>query len=476
MWGEVTRPHVSLLVFALLLLPYAYFNYPEGWNQLSRLAELHAIVNKGSVSIDAYHDLTGDKALVDGHYYSEKAPAIAVLALPVFSATVMVQRAFGIDPDRQNGWHVSEWITTVGSVGTIAALGGVAFFWLLARSMSAESALVGTAAVFLGTLVWPYATALFAHAGTVGLLSIALALILDVEQADYKRQAIAGLCAGLAVASEYPAVIGAAALAVLALRAGPAVAFRFCVAALPAALLIMTKNYLVTGSPWMVSYGSNPEFPGETPAANFGHHWPTLESLHGVLFSEYRGLFFWSPVLLMAIPGLMYLSRTAPFVAACVAGAIILQVMQAAGFYRWWGGNAVGARYMSPAIPFLGYAAAHGIKWFPKIGTTLAAVSVGLMAMVVAIDIAPIEDIKRPLMDLYLPRLQAGEFAPNLGTALGLPPLTSVDLIAIVSLLIGAEIWRRTVAESAGRVDRSEPPAASPPASPNNWPGPARDV
>ena len=472
MWGEVTRPHVSFLVFAFLLLPYAYFNYPEGWNQVSRLAELHAIVNKGSVSIDAYHELTGDKALVNGHYYSEKAPATAVLALPVFSATVMIQRAIGVDPDRHKGWFVSEWITTVGSVGIIAALGGVMFFRLLRRSMSGETAFVGTAAVFLGTLVWPYATALFAHAGTVGLLSIALALIVDVEQTDRKRQMIAGLCAGLAVASEYPAVIGAAALTALALRAGPSVALRFCLAALPAALLIMTKNYLVTGSALTVSYGTNPNFQGETPADNFGHHWPTLESLHGVLFSEYRGLFFWSPVLLMAIPGLMYLSRTAPVVAACIGGAIALQMLQAAGFYRWWGGNSVGARYMSPAIPFLGYAAAHGIKWFPKIGTTLAAVSVAMMAMVVSIDIAPIEDIKRPLMEIYLPRLQSGEFAPNLGTAIGLPPLTSVDLIAIVSLLIGAEIWRRSVTESAGRVDIAEPPAASP----HDRPGPARNV
>lgn len=65
------------LLFVLLLLPYVYFNHSDGWNQTSRLAELHAVVLKHSFRIDAYEGLTGDKALVGGHYYSEKAPAIA---------------------------------------------------------------------------------------------------------------------------------------------------------------------------------------------------------------------------------------------------------------------------------------------------------------------------------------------------------------------------------------------------------------
>lgn len=194
----------SVLLFFLLLLPYAYFNDGTGWNQRSRPAELHALVVKQSLSIDSYHEVTGDKALINGHYYSEKAPAIALLALPTFSSAVLAQRALGIDPDREAGWDLSQWLTTVGSVGTIAALGGVAFFSLLRRSMSAKHALVGTLAVFLGSVTWPYATALFAHAGTIGLLSIALALALDDESISNRRDVIAGLCAGLAVGSEYP--------------------------------------------------------------------------------------------------------------------------------------------------------------------------------------------------------------------------------------------------------------------------------
>jgi hypothetical protein len=454
----------STLLFVFLLLPYAYFNDGSGWNQRSRLAELHSVVLKRTLSIDHYHEVTGDKALIDGHYYSEKAPATALLALPVFAATVMVQQALHIDPDREAGWDFSQWLSTVGSVGTIAALGGVAFFSLVRRSMSAHHALLGTLAVFLGSLTWPYATALFAHAATIGLLSIAMWCVLDVgggHQAGWgkpsglpsePRDVLGGFCAGLAVACEYPAVFGCAGLALIVARAGRGRALRFCRATLPAVALILLKNYLVTGSPWTVSYGSKPEFPGETAANNFGYGFPTLNSLSGLLFSEYRGLFYWSPVLLMAVPGLVAIGRKSAVLAATIVVVFLLQLIQMSSFYNWFGGNAIGARYLSPAVPFLGLAAAHGINRLPKTGAALTALSVGLMAMVTAIDIAPLQDAMRPFRDFYLPRLLDADFAQNLGTVLGLPPMTSLDVLAVIMLLVGWRLLRalEISASSAG--------------------------
>jgi hypothetical protein len=102
-------------------------------------------------------------------------------------------------------------------------------------------------------------------------------------------------------------------------------------------------------------------------------------------------------------------------------------------------------------VPFLGLAAAHGIHRFPRIGISLAAISIALMALVTTIDIAPLQDVTRPLMTFYLPRLQAEAFAPNLGTALGLPPLTSIDLLAVLMLFIG---WQ--LARSLDAADRAE--------------------
>ena len=88
----VPRPTAHALLFLALFVPFAYFNHSDGWNQGVRIAELHAIVRQGTIRIDAYHQLTGDKAFIEGHYYSEKAPAMVVAALPAFAVTVWIQR------------------------------------------------------------------------------------------------------------------------------------------------------------------------------------------------------------------------------------------------------------------------------------------------------------------------------------------------------------------------------------------------
>ena len=48
-----------------------------------------------------------------------------------------------------------------------------------------------------------------------------------------------------------------------------------------------------------------------------------------------------------------------------IAIVFVFIMIQVSSFYSWFGGNAVGPRYLAPALPFLGLAAAYGIKRFP---------------------------------------------------------------------------------------------------------------
>ncbi len=424
---QLTGP---LLLFVSLLVPFAYFNHSDGWNQGARLAELHAIVLQGTLQIDAYHEVTGDKALIDGHYYSEKGPGIVLLALPAFTATVLAQRARGIDPDSPEGWRVSQWIATAGSVGVVAALGGVAFFALLAPRLGTPIALVSTYAVFLGALTFPYATAMFAHAGTIGLLSIALwaAVGTHTPRCDY----VAGLCAGLAVASEYPAIIPCTALFLFLVHADPPRACRFALGAAPAAALIIANNYAISGSPFRVSYGANPAFPRITSSHAFGFSLPDPAAVRGLLWGEYRGLFFWCPALLMAIPGQVALFRAQPSLAWIIVMVVGLILLQVSSFYSWFGGYSVGPRYLSPALPFLGVAAAYGIKRWPVVGVPLSVLSVLMMALVTSVAIDPPEDVQTPWRSFYLVRIRDERFADNLGTLLGASLPVSLAVLAVV--------------------------------------------
>ena len=432
------RVKAATLVFLSLFVPFAYFNHSDGWNQGARLAELHAIALQGTLRIDKYHEVTGDKAVIDGHYYSEKAPAIVAMALPAFTVTTWVQRMIGIDPDSPAGWRASQWIATAGSVGVIAALGGAAFFLLLLAPLGAALALLATYAVFLGTITFPYATALFAHAGTIGLLSIALWAAL--ERPSALRDDLAGLCAGLAVACEYPAVIPAAALGAYLLYQDPRRAWRYGLWMIPAALLILGKNYSITGSPFRLSYGSNPAFPRITSANAFGFSLPDPVRMRYLLWGEYRGLLFWSPVLLMAVPGLVLWYRRDRAAAVMIASVFVLILLQVASFYSWFGGFAVGPRYLAPAIPFLGLAAAYGIKRFPVPGAVLTMISIALMSLATAIAIDPPEDVATPLQSFYFARFGANRFADNLGTLAGLPLQASLAVPALVIAAVAVVI------------------------------------
>ena len=434
------RVTAAALVFLSLFVPFAYFNHSDGWNQGARLAELHAIALQGTLQIDTYHEITGDKAVIDGHYYSEKAPAIVAMALPAFAATAWLQRLAGVDPDSPAGWRVSQWIATAGSVGLVAALGGAFFFLLLLNPLGAPLALLSTYAVFLGTITFPYATAMFAHAGTIGLLSIALWA--SLERPSAPRDYAAGVCAGLAVAAEYPAIIPATALGLFLAR-DPARALRYGIGMAPAAVLILANNYAISGSAFRVSYGANPAFPRITAGNSFGFSLPDVDAIRHLVWGEYRGLLFWSPVLLMAAPGLVQWYRRDRGVTVMIAIVFVFMLLQVASFYSWFGGNAVGPRYLAPAIPFLGLAAAFGIKRFPVPGAILTMVSITLMALVSAIAIDPPEDVATPLRLFYLVRFRDDRFADNLGTLLGLPLQASLAVPAIVIALVAIRILAR---------------------------------
>jgi hypothetical protein len=421
------------LLFLALFVPFSYFNHSDGWNQGVRLAELHAIVLKHTIQIDAYHQLTGDKALINGHYYSEKAPAMVALALPAFAMTVWIQQALGIDPDSPAAWRVSEWIATAGSIGLLAALGGVAFFALLLGRFDPLTAVIGTFGLFLGSITWPYATSLFAHAGTIGLLCIALWAALS--RPSPRRDYIAGLAAGFAVASEYPGAIPCAVIGLYLGYTGWPRMWRYGLATIPAALLILGNNYLTTGGALSLTYGSNANFPEMSTGNAMGFRLPDLSVMLGQLIGEYRGLFFWCPVLLMCIAGFVELFRKDRAIGVMVAAATVLVLLQVSAFYSAFGGNSIGPRYLSIGMPFIGLAAAYGIKRWPEPGLILALISVVMMLGVTAIAIDPPGDVLTPLQSYYLVRLGQHRFADNLGTLLGLPASISVPVPLLFPLL-----------------------------------------
>jgi hypothetical protein len=103
---SLTVRSVSAVV-VVLAAAYTYFFPLPGYNQDSRLDLTRSIVEHGTLSIDAYHHNTGDKALFAGHYYSDKAPGQALLAVPavaVITAVACSRSAVCVEPRFPTPW------------------------------------------------------------------------------------------------------------------------------------------------------------------------------------------------------------------------------------------------------------------------------------------------------------------------------------------------------------------------------------
>jgi hypothetical protein len=90
------RLWLAFLALFLFAFVYVHQKHFDSLTPVSRLDLLHALVNQGSFRIDVYHRNTTDKAVLDQHYFSDKAPGTAALAFPAFAAAAGLLRTAGV--------------------------------------------------------------------------------------------------------------------------------------------------------------------------------------------------------------------------------------------------------------------------------------------------------------------------------------------------------------------------------------------
>ncbi len=92
--SSASLPWLMLLMLAATLL---FWVDEPSWNQNSRLALTHSIVERGRLDIDDWQAITGDKSIREGHYYCDKAPGVSLLAVPMYAVLVGARAAAGLD-------------------------------------------------------------------------------------------------------------------------------------------------------------------------------------------------------------------------------------------------------------------------------------------------------------------------------------------------------------------------------------------
>ena len=465
-----------LLLVGGLVFSFAFFVGAPAWNQNSRFALTRALVEDGTTAIDRSHATTGDKSFRDGHFYCDKAPGVSMFAVVPYAGYALVRRALGGDPptfavqsldpkirelgtvldpeDRLPGdrigyspsYRFALYLCTLFVVVLPTALLGGAACLLLARDLAGSDRIARVVAIAwgVGTPVWVYATSLYGHALCGALLLAAFALLeLAPPDAPRSAAAAAGMLLGAAVLTEYPAAVVAALGVVHAWRRGGLrCAAWVATGGLPWALVLAGYHTVAFGSPLATGYDFvyREEF-AKGMAVNYGLGLPDPAVALALLFGSFRGLFYLSPVCVLATWGLVRGLRDRAHRSRYLFAALVFGYfwLLNAGYYMWDGGASAGPRHMVPALGFLCLGLVPALRSVPKATLALLAVSMG-QSLLLAAASPEVAQHGDPLWEFSIGRLveavpSASTGHTNLGLLLGLPGLLSV------LPLVGAWVW-----------------------------------
>jgi len=474
------RPATPL--FALVLGAYAYFYQAGGWNQNARFDLVRALVEHGTLTIDAYAENTEDKAERDGHFYSDKAPGVSLMAVPMYAVLHAVAGHLR-ETDRFQAW--ASYLCTLWAVSLPSAV-GVVMLYLLYGVLGLPP-LVGAAvalAYALGTLAFPYSTLLYGHQPAAAFALIAFVLLAQARHGHpgspvgRARLLAAGLALGWAVVIEYPAVLSVAVIGLYSLawvRPRPRLAW-MALGAVVALAVLFTYHGLAFGGPFTLPYRFSIQQPRHR-GLFMGLVIPSGRTLYYILLDEYRGLFYGSPWLLLAVPGVWLLLSDRRFRAegAVCAAVALLYVALNASLTDWHGGWGMGPRHLVSTLPFLalavtgieanGYRVAPGsvAAISPRTRTAVRAagglaIGYSMFLMLVGTAVKPEvpRDVYRPYQQFLFPAFFEGHlalntqsidmvtgrgrsvrFAWNLGQRLGLAGGASLLPLALYAALTG---------------------------------------
>ena len=216
-------------------------------------------------------------------------------------------------------------------------------------------------------------------------------------------------------------------------------AIPFCLGAVLPLLLIPAYSWACFGNPFILPYSLNASFPAMKEGL-YAIKWPDVQTAYDLLFSPTRGFFFWTPFLVMAGFGYWQLIQSNKPLFWLTYVVPLVQIIVISGrTWDWQAGFTLGPRYLAPILPLMALPCALGVQRFPKVGIALAAYSILITTLATLTDACPNYSIYNPITELHIPLFLKGEFSPNLGTVLGLPPYASIALY--YAILIGGIWW-----------------------------------
>src|SRR5947209_9449400 len=271
------RRRLGVVALVLIALASATVIQSFSWNQTSHYALVRAIAH-GTTRIDRYEVSTGDKARFHNHWYSSRAPGLALYSVPWYGLLTAVH-APSLANSSQAQRHADEMIWAVGLRGiALPALVLVLLVRALAERVEPGYGTATAVTVGLGTLILPLGPLLFSHVFAACLGFAAFALLWRDRDGPGRiwRPALAGLLLGNAMTAEYPLVFAAIVLGIYLLVDRPRVrrAAAYVAGIVVGLVPLAVYDQVTFGSIWHVAYADLPQH----HAGFFGINLPSLAS------------------------------------------------------------------------------------------------------------------------------------------------------------------------------------------------------
>lgn len=503
---QTPRRGPAIRVFLLAFVVYAYF-LPRwaDWNIDSRFDLTRAIVDVHSLRIDRFHFNTWDKAVDKGHFYSDKAPGTAVLGAVVYAGYAAAKHVpvlqSGIADAQTNSlwnvairlgrtstqkapapkgtnlggcqraggggnvqyipwgnrlyppfrdWALSKYVTTVGVVALTSAAFLAFFFWFFGfftRRAWVRSAVM--VAYGFATVAFPYSTVFYSHQISAGCLFTAFALLYLYGRRRVGMSGIvtAGFLLGFAFFTEYTValvIITVGLYGLWAVRRRLLAAASFIAAGVTPVLGLFAYNQATFGSPLDTGYSHDFCWSAAQGAGYAGFTYPQSGPLFDLTVGPYRGLFYTSPFLLLAlIGGLVMVRRGLKFESLVCIGTSIIFILAISAYWGWNGGQVDGPRYLVPIVPFLAFPV---VFYLDALARRVLAVAVFLVLLAWSLfatwaaflggELFPHSWMRYPLENFSLPALGRNEIAPNFGMFFGLTGWHSLVPLALAVIAI----------------------------------------
>lgn len=304
-----------------------------------------ALIASGEL-VQGKPDYLIQRTVTAGRWANTFLPGPAFWGLPFFAVGRM------ITPDAQ----MSLMSALVGKVtAAIAAALSAVFLYLSLRMLYGHATARGVVFCYaFGTCLWSVASQhLMSHAPNLLFLTAGIYAYIK-SQEEIRAAVVVGFLWGCAVWCRATSALVIFPVALSWLVRSPIRLAGLLAGGLPLALLLGLHNQFLFGSPWFFGELAQHDSIEQIRGGGGVFQTPLTEGLAGVLISPGRGLFLYSPVLLIGLIGLIR-GSVGPRKFLCLPmliGMLAVWIVQSLHF-DWWGGWTFGYRAVVDTVPAL---------------------------------------------------------------------------------------------------------------------------